>query len=72
MFRGLTFLGHSVDVKNVFYVILFWSRLYICNVFFIFQAFLFKKNVDKVQSGKQINKKHFQNNSNEIDQWVHK
>ena len=31
------------------------------NVFFIFQ------NVGKVQSGKQINKKHFQNNSNEID-----
>ena len=35
--------------------------------FFIFQTFLFKKNVGKVQSGKQINKKHFQNNSNEID-----
>jgi len=29
--------------------------------------FLFLKNVGKVQSGKQINKKHFQNNSNEID-----
>ena len=25
------------------------------------------KNVGKVQNGKQINKKHFQNNSNEID-----
>jgi len=33
--------------------------------------FIYKKNVGKVQSGKQINKKHFQNNSNEI-QWVHK
>ena len=30
------------------------------------------KNAGKVQSGKQINLKHFQNNSNEIDQWVHK
>ena len=38
------------------------------NVFFIFQTFFyFLKNVGKVQSGKQINKKHFQNNSNEID-----
>ena len=37
------------------------------NVFFIFQTlFLFLKNVGKVQGGKQINKKHFQNNSNEI------
>jgi len=32
--------------------------------FLIFQAFFyFKKNVGKVQSGKQVNKKHFQNNS---------
>jgi len=39
--------------------------------FFLFsKRFLFKKRW-KVQSGKQINKKHFQNNSNEI-QWVHK
>jgi len=37
------------------------------NVFFIFQTFFYLKNVGKVQSGKQINKKHFQNNSNEID-----
>jgi len=28
---------------------------------------VFFKNVGKVQSGKQINKKHFQNNSNEIE-----
>jgi len=34
-----------------------------------FQTFLFKKNVGKVQSGKQIHEKHFQNNSNEIDLW---
>jgi len=38
------------------------------NVFlFSKRYFYFKKNVGKVQSGKQINKKHFQNNSNEID-----
>jgi len=48
----------------------FWSRfLSFLNVFFIFQinVFLFLKNVGKVQSGKQINKKHFQNNSNKTD-----
>jgi len=40
--------------------------------FFIFQRNVFYlKNVGKVQSDKQINKKSFQNNSNEI-QWVHK
>jgi len=38
------------------------------NVFFLFsERFFIFKNVGKVQSGKQINKKHFQNNSNEID-----
>jgi len=35
--------------------------------FYFPTVFLFFKNVGKVQSGKQINKKHFQNNSNEID-----
>jgi len=45
---------------------LFWSRfLRFLTFFVIFQTFL--KNVGKVQSKKQINKKHFQNNSNEID-----
>jgi len=55
--------------KTLFYVFLFWSRfLRFFNVFFIFRTFfLFLENVGKVQSGKQINKKHFQNNSNEID-----
>jgi len=33
----------------------------------ILSRFLFLRNVGKVQSGKQINKKHFQNNSNETD-----
>jgi len=46
----------------------FGHVFYVFNVFFIFQTcFLFLKNVGKVQSGKQINKKHFQNNSNEIE-----
>jgi len=46
--------------KNVFYFGHFLRFL----TFFIFQTFfIFKKNV----GGKPINKKHFQNNSNEID-----
>jgi len=45
----------SVDVKTFLRFFLF-SKL-----------FLFLKNVGNVQSGKQINKKHFQNNSNKID-----
>ena len=61
--RRLDCLQMTVDwqhrCKNVF------------NVFLIFQTFFYLKNVGKVQSGKQINKKHFQNCSNEI-QWVHK
>jgi len=61
--------GHRC--KKRFYVFLFWSRFLHFFSFFIFQTFLFLKNVGKVQSGKQINKKHFQNNCNEI-QWVHK
>jgi len=44
---------------------------YVFNVFLFSKRFLVLKNVGKVQSGKQINKKHFQNNSNEI-QWIHK
>jgi len=48
---------------HVFYVI--WRFL------FSKRFFLFLKNVRKVQSGKQIHKKYFQNNSNEI-QWVPK
>ena len=34
---------------------------------FIFKTLFIFKIVGKVQSGKQINKKHFQNNSNETD-----
>jgi len=60
-----------IDVKTFFYVFfIFWSRflrffLHFC----IFQTFFILKK--RWQSSdfliKQINKKHFQNNSNEID-----
>jgi len=47
----------GLDVKNVFYVFFLVTFL----PFFIFQTFfLFLENVGKVQSDKQINKKHFQ------------
>jgi len=58
---------YAVDVKNVFYVFYFGHIFTIFNVFLFSKRFLFLKNVGKGQSGKQINKKHFQNNSNEID-----
>jgi len=45
----------------------FFTFFNVFDVFLIFQTFFVYKNVGKVQSGKQINKKHFQNNSNEID-----
>jgi len=49
--------GHVIDVKTFFTFL----------TFFLFsKRFLFLKNVGKIQSGKEINKKHFQNNSNEI------
>jgi len=66
---AITALTHCIDVKKRFYVFLFWLRFYVFNVFLFFKRFLFLKNVGKVQSGKQINKKHFQNNSNETDLW---
>jgi len=42
---------------------------YVFNVFFLISKrfFYFSKNVGKVQSGKQINKKHLQSDSDEID-----
>jgi len=59
---------NSIDVKRRFFVFLFRSRfLRFLTFFSIFQTFFIFKNVGKVQSGKQINRKHFQNNSNEID-----
>ena len=59
----------TIDVKTFFYVFNFGHVFYVFNVFLIFQTFFILKNDGKVQSGMQINKKHFQNNSNEIDLW---
>ena len=56
----------SIDVKKRFYVfIILVTFFYVLNVFLIFWTFFILKNVGKVQSGKQTNRKHFQNNSNE-------
>jgi len=57
----------NIDVKKRFLRFILLTFFTFFSVFFIFQTFLFKKNVGKLQSGKQINKKPFQNNSNEID-----
>jgi len=68
---GLIFLsvGHNRGtcntIKKFFYVFLFWSHFK--RFLFSKRFLLFLKNVGKVQSGKQINQKHFQNNSNETD-----
>jgi len=70
--KSLPGVLESIDAKKRFLRLFYFGHVFtFFNVFFIFQTFLFLKNVGKVQSGKQINKKHFQNNSNEI-QWVHK
>jgi len=59
----------TIDVKTFFYVFFIFVTFFTFLTFFYFPNvfFLFLKNVGKVQSGKQINKKHFQNNSNEIE-----
>ena len=54
--------GYAYTCKKNFYVFLFWSRF--LTFFYFPNVFLFLKNVGKVQSGKQINKKHFQNDVN--------
>jgi len=57
-----------IDVKKRFFTFLVTFLKFLKRFFLIFQTFfLFLNTVGKVQSGKQINKKHFQNNSNEID-----
>ena len=67
LFGGTLRLGAMHRCKKRLRV-LFQSRFVRFLTFFIFQTFLFlNKNVGKVHSGLQINKKHFQNNSNEID-----
>ena len=62
-----TSLAHNdtIDVKTFLFT--FFSYFGHVFTFFIFQTFLFKKNVGILHSGKQINKKHCQSNSNEID-----
>jgi len=55
-----------IDVKKRFLRFLCWSRFLRLLTFFFSKRF-YLKNVGKVQSGKHINKKHFQNNSNEIN-----
>ena len=62
----VVFVRRTIDVKTFFTFFILVTFFYILNVFFNFPNIFFK-NVGKVQSGKQINKKHFQNNSNEID-----
>jgi len=60
----------TIDVKTFFYVFIILVKF-----FYVFQRFvllskrfyIFQKNVGTVQSGKQINNWHFQNNSNGID-----
>jgi len=51
-----------IDAKTFFYVFLIFGHVYTLLTFFLFfrRLFLFFKNVGKVQSGKQINKKQFQ------------
>ena len=57
-----------VDVKKRFYVFFILVTFFtFFNVFNSSNVFYFRKNVGKVQSGKQIDKKHFQSNSNETD-----
>jgi len=52
----------GIDVKkNVFILVTFLRFL---TFFLFFKRFSFKKNVGKVQSGNQINKKYVQYNSN--------
>jgi len=53
-----------MDLKNNdFYVFFLFRSLF----YVFFKGFFIFKNVGKVQSGNQVNKKHFQNNNNEID-----
>jgi len=53
--------------KTFFYVFYFGHVFYVFNLFLFSKRFFHLKNVGKVHGDKQINKKHFQNNNNEID-----
>jgi len=59
----------SIDVKKRLLRFFYFGHVLFTflTFFFYFPNVFYFKNVGKVQSGKQINKKHFQNNSNEID-----
>jgi len=60
-----------IAVKTFFTFFYILVTFFAFLTFFIFQTFFISKNVGEVQSGRQINNKHFQNNSSEI-QWIHK
>jgi len=53
-------LPKTIDVKKRLRFFYFWSRFLHLKFFLFSKRFSFLKNVGKVQSGKQINKKHFQ------------
>ena len=60
-------LPRDIDVKTFFCVFFTLVTFFTFLDVFYFPNVFYLKNVGKVQSGKQINKKHFQNNSSEID-----
>jgi len=59
-------MQYRIDVKRFtfFFILVTFLRFL---TFFYFPNVFYLKNLGKVQSGKQVNRKHFQNNSNEID-----
>ena len=57
----------STDVKKRFFTFFYLGHVFTVLTFFLFSKRFYLKNAGKVQSGKHINKKHFRNNSNEID-----
>jgi len=63
--HSTVFLPWTIDVKTFFYILVTFLRF--LKLFLFSKRFFILKNVGKVQSGKQINKKHFQNYSNETD-----
>jgi len=64
-------LRHRCKKRFFMFFLNFGHVFYVFQCFFYFPNVFYLKNVGKVQSCKQINKKHFQNNSNEIDLWDH-
>ena len=64
--RARYFYAQFIDVKT-FFTFFYFGHFLRFYRFLFSKRFLLLKNVGKVQSSKQINKKHFQNNSNETD-----